>query len=118
MESNDFSDSFLGFLAIRICPCISSDDLVGVWFWVPKGYLMLISEEREKIKAELKYIEGFIEVKKKKEEIEKRLGDIVEADPYLKNMGLKLEELIKKEGYDISQVQESDDKDGSDLFGL
>jgi hypothetical protein len=33
-------------------------------------------------------------------------------------MGLKLEELIKKEGYDIrSQVQEPDDKEWSDFFG-
>jgi hypothetical protein len=78
----------------------------------------LISKEREKIKAELDDVEGFLEVKKKKEEIEKRLGDIVEADPHLKNMGLKLEELIRKEGYDIrSQVQEPDDKEWSDFFG-
>jgi hypothetical protein len=32
-------------------------------------------------------------------------------------MGLKIEELITKEGYDISQIQENDDKDGSDFFG-
>jgi hypothetical protein len=64
----------------------------------------------------LKDVEGFLEVKKKKEEIEKRLGDIVEADPHLKKIGLKLEELIAKEGYNINQVQESNDKGGSDLF--
>jgi hypothetical protein len=77
----------------------------------------LISKEREKIEAELKDVEGFVEVEKKKKEIEKRLGDIVEADPDLKKMGQKLEELITKEGYDISQVQEPDDKEGSDFFG-
>jgi hypothetical protein len=76
----------------------------------------LISREREKIEAELRDVEGFLEVKKKKEEIEKRLGDIVEADPHLKKIGLKLEELIAKEGYNINQVQESNDKGGSDLF--
>ena len=32
-------------------------------------------------------------------------------------MELELEELIKKEGYDISQVPEPNDKDGSDSFG-
>ena len=52
----------------------------------------------------MKDVEGFLEVKKKKEEIEKRLGDIVEADPHLKKIGLKLAELIAKEGYDINQV--------------
>jgi hypothetical protein len=31
----------------------------------------LISREREKIEAELRDVEGFLEVKKKKEEIEK-----------------------------------------------
>jgi hypothetical protein len=77
----------------------------------------LISKEREKIEAELKDVEGFVEVEKKKKEIEKRLGDIVEADPDLKKMGQKLEELITKEGYDISQVQEPEDKEGSDFFG-
>jgi hypothetical protein len=78
----------------------------------------LISKEREKIEAELKDAEGFIEVEKKKEEIDKRLGYIVEADPHLKNIGKKLEELITKEGYDIrSQAQESDDKEESDFFG-
>ena len=76
----------------------------------------LIAREREKIEAELKDVEGFIEVEKKKEEIEKRLGDIVEADPYLKKIGLKLEELMTKEGYDINQVQESDSKGGSDFL--
>ena len=60
----------------------------------------------------MKDVEGFIEVEKKKEEIEKRLGDIVEADPYLKKLGLKLEELITKEGYDVNQVQESNNKGG------
>jgi hypothetical protein len=77
----------------------------------------LTSNECEKIEAELKDVEGFIEVEKKKEEIDKRLGYIVEADPHLKNMGQKLEELITKEGYDISQVQEPDDKEGSNFFG-
>jgi hypothetical protein len=74
----------------------------------------LISKEREKIVAELKDVEGFIEVEKRKEEIDKRLGDVVEADPRLRKMGLELEELMRKEGYDISEVQEPD---GSDFFG-
>jgi uncharacterized protein with HEPN domain len=74
----------------------------------------LISKEREKIEAELKDVEGFIEVEKRKEEIDKRLGDVVEADPRLRKMGLELEELMRKEGYDISEVQEPD---GSDFFG-
>jgi hypothetical protein len=78
---------------------------------------LLISNEREKIEAELKDVEGFIEVEKKKKEIEKRLGEIVEADTRLKKMGLQLEELITKEGYDISQFPEPNDKEGSDSFG-
>ena len=76
----------------------------------------LIARERERIVAELKDVEGFIEVEKTKVEIEKRLGDIVEADPHLKRIGLKLEELMTKEDYDINQVQESDSKGGSDFF--
>jgi uncharacterized protein with HEPN domain len=76
----------------------------------------LISNEREKIEAELGNVEGLIEVERKKEEIDKRLGDIVEADPRLKKIGLELEELITKEGYDISRVPEPDDNEGSDFF--
>lgn len=78
---------------------------------------LLISNERKKIEAELKDVKGLIEVEKKKKEIEKRLGDIIKADPHLKKMELELEELIKKESYDISQVPEPNDKDGSDSFG-
>jgi hypothetical protein len=32
-------------------------------------------------------------------------------------IGLKLEEMIAKEGYDINQVQESDDKGGLTFLG-
>ena len=76
----------------------------------------LIPEECEKIEAELKDVEGFLEVKKKKEEIDKRLGDIVEANPHLKQIGLKLEELMRTEGYDMNHVQEPYGKGGSDFL--
>ena len=50
----------------------------------------LIPNECEKIEAELNDVEGFLEVEKTKEEIEKRLGDIVEADQHLKKIGQNL----------------------------
>lgn len=72
----------------------------------------LIAKESEKIESELKDVKGFIEVKEKRKEIDTRLGAIVESDRHLKEIGSKIEELTKKEGYDIDQAQTGDDEDG------
>jgi molecular chaperone DnaK (HSP70) len=59
----------------------------------------LTSREKEKIKAELKDVEGFIDVEEKREEIDKRLGKLLEDDEHLKDIASKVDEMVKKVGY-------------------
>lgn len=68
----------------------------------------IISKESETIESELKEIEGFIEVEEKKEDIEDRLGKIIDENQHLKDIASKIEELTKKEGY----KKDSKDKGG------
>ncbi len=60
----------------------------------------LLTEEQQKIESELENVEGFINVADKREEIDKRLGKIVENDSHLKEIASKLEEMAKKVVYD------------------
>jgi hypothetical protein len=64
----------------------------------------LVKKESEKIESELKEIEGFIEVEEKEKEIDKRLGDIIEADEHLKNIASAIEDLASKKGYDWGKL--------------
>jgi hypothetical protein len=67
----------------------------------------LTANERKKIESELKDIEGFIDVKEKRQEIDKRLGKQIENDKHLMDISSKIEEMAKKEGYDISKPKAS-----------
>lgn len=65
----------------------------------------LTGKESKKIENELENVAGFIDVEEKRKEIDKRLGTIVESDQHLEEIASKIEQLTKKEGYDINQVQ-------------
>ena len=69
----------------------------------------LTAIEREKIESELKDVEGFIDVKKKKEEIDKRLGKQIENDGHLMDIRPKIEETVKKAGYVTSKSKANKD---------
>lgn len=68
----------------------------------------LVHEEVLKIESELENVEGFIDVKDKEEEIDKRLGKFVENDQQLKDIASKIKEVADKEGYDIDQIEEEE----------
>ena len=63
----------------------------------------LTKEERTKIESELEEVEGFIEVEKKREEIDKRHSEIIEADSTLNKIAAKIEELDRTEGLGIKE---------------
>jgi hypothetical protein len=74
----------------------------------------LIAKESEKIDSELKEVEGFIDVEEKRQEIDKRLGKQIENDGHLMDIASKIEEMVKKEGYDISKPKaKKDDRNNS-----
>ena len=76
----------------------------------------LIAKESEKIESELKDVEGFIDVKEKRQDIDKRLGKLIENDKHLTGMASKIEEMVKKAGYDISKSKAKKD-DGNNSLG-
>ena len=51
----------------------------------------------------LEEVEGFIEIEKKREGIDKRHGDIVERDSTLNKIAAKIEELDRTEGFGIKE---------------
>ena len=61
----------------------------------------ITKDEREKIEEELEKVQGFIEVKKKREEIDKLHGKIIKADSTLNKIAAKIEELDRTEGLGI-----------------
>jgi hypothetical protein len=64
----------------------------------------ITEQESDKIeKEELKDVEGFIDVPEKEKDIDKRLGDIVDADQHLKDIASALENLATQKGYDLNQ---------------
>jgi hypothetical protein len=65
----------------------------------------LIKDEQEKIKAELRDVEGFIDVEEKENEINERLGEPIENNEHLKDIASKIEEMVKKAGYDIARFK-------------
>ena len=69
----------------------------------------LIVREKEKIKTELKDVEGFIDVGEKRTEIDKRLGNLVENDEHLKDMASKVEEMVKKGDYSIDKLRSKEE---------
>ena len=50
-------------------------------------------------------MEGFIDVPEKEKEIDKRLGDIIEADQHFKDIAVAIEGLARQQGYDLSQFE-------------
>jgi flagellar motility protein MotE (MotC chaperone) len=64
----------------------------------------ITEKESEKIEEELKDVLGFIDVPEKEKEIDKRLGDIVEADEHLKDIASAIEGLASQEGYDLEKL--------------
>jgi hypothetical protein len=59
----------------------------------------ITSDESEKIESELEEVEGFIEVKEKRKEIDKRCGEIIEKDSTLNEIAAKVASSIEeKEG--------------------
>ena len=72
----------------------------------------LVKKESEEIESELKDIKGFIEVEEKKKEIDKRLGDIVEADEHLKDIASAIEDLASQEGYDLEKLDSQERNHG------
>jgi hypothetical protein len=75
----------------------------------------LITNEQLKIGAELKDVKGFIDVQEKKIEIDKRLGKPIENNEHLKDIALKIEEMVKKAGYDINKFKaEKEDENTED----
>jgi hypothetical protein len=71
----------------------------------------LVAKEERKIESELEDVKGFIDVEDKRKEISKRLGEIVENDPHLKEIASKLEEMAKKEVYDKSSASTATNDD-------
>src|ERR687898_2691099 len=63
----------------------------------------LIAKESEKIESELKEVEGFIDVKEKRQEIDKQLAKQIENNEHLTGIASMVEEMAKKAGYDISK---------------
>jgi 5S rRNA maturation endonuclease (ribonuclease M5) len=61
-------------------------------------------EESQKIGLELEKVEGFLKVRKKRKEIDKRLGTLVENDPPLKKMATELEKWDKEKGFNINDL--------------
>jgi predicted flap endonuclease-1-like 5' DNA nuclease len=53
----------------------------------------IIFEEQQQIEKELEEVEGFIDVHEKRDEIDERIGKIIEADENLKEIASKLDEL-------------------------
>ena len=50
-------------------------------------------------------MEGFIDVPEKEKEIDKRLGDIIEADQHFKDIANAIEGFARQQGYDLSQFE-------------
>jgi hypothetical protein len=72
----------------------------------------VVKKESEKIESELKDIKGFIEVEEKEKEIDKRLGDIIEADEHLKDIASAIEDLASQEGYDLEKLDSQERNHG------
>jgi hypothetical protein len=72
----------------------------------------LVKKESEEIESELKDTKGFIEVEEKKKEIDKRLGEIVEADEHLKDIASAIEDLASQEGYDLEKLDSQERNHG------
>jgi hypothetical protein len=72
----------------------------------------ITEEESEKIEEELKDVLGFIDVPEKEKEIDKRLGDIVEADEHLKDIASTIEDLASQEGYDLEKLESQERNHG------
>jgi|SRR5215216_3600370 len=72
----------------------------------------LIAKESEKIESELKEVEGFIDVKEKRQEIDKQLAKQIENNEHLTGIASMIEEMAKKAGYDINKSKAMKD-DGS-----
>ena len=72
----------------------------------------ITEEESEKIEEELKDVPGFIDVPEKEKEIDKRLGDIVEADEHLKDIASAIEDLVSQEGYDLEKLDSQERNHG------
>lgn len=74
----------------------------------------IVQKDVEEIESELEDVEGFINVPEKEEEIDKRLGTIIENDELLKEVGSKLEETFKgrdpKRWMELAKKLEEEDK--------
>jgi hypothetical protein len=80
----------------------------AIRFWnqyISKHVDSLLKEESEKIESENKDVEGFIDVPEKEKEIDKRLGDIIEADQHFKDIAAAIEGLARQQGYDLIQFE-------------
>lgn len=85
---------------------------------IDEQVLEIVSDESDKIKEELREIPGFVEVKKKRDEIEERLRKVLTGNPDYEDFANKLAELVeshpffdhkgmKDEGGDRSASSES-----------
>ncbi len=60
----------------------------------------ITNDERIKIRKELSYVNGFLNVKDKQRETEARLGKIVSEDKHLKEIANALEVFMNEKGFD------------------
>lgn len=67
--------------------------------YIEKHVKSIVAEEKKKIESELENVAGFINVKDKKAEIDRRLGEIVANDEHLQEIAASLDDLSKKEGF-------------------
>jgi hypothetical protein len=83
--------------------------------YISKHVDSLVREEVLRIESELENVEGFIDVKEKEDEIDKRLGEFVENDQHLKDIASTIKEAAKKAGYDINQIEGEGKVGGSEF---